>query len=235
MNTCRRCGEFLASAPVAGVALCAACLEGGFVGGYPVFTHPPRLLLWLLVRPFTALGAVAAVFISWTLLRPGMPPSGVMLWIGLALVLVSGAYGAFVGEMAGLVFFFLPQSRAPMRVWRRRVLEAAGIGGEDLPLVALAERRIQPTDLRAPVEIGVLAEGEGLAFLGERGSRVAIPAREIVAVGLERIWTLPPRTALRIELRSGLVRYVAFLEGRTWRQNRDAAARLRDRLAARLS
>lgn len=235
---CLRCGSFvvLEEAPAPGVPLCKDCLDGTLVARHPVLTHPPALLRWTRIRPFTALGFALGCAFGWSLVRdvlakPGTPSWGVAAAAALGVFIA--VYAAFVGEVAALTWFYLPWNAPDLRRWKRVILERTGLERSDeaFALVLFAQRRVRVTDLRMPIEVGLLAVGDrSLAFVGERGSRVALDPGRISGTALELMMIFPPRRACRVDLAGGGQWFFAFLDG-SGRANRERAEALRRALA----
>jgi len=210
---CLRCGNFVPGAAVPDVPLCESCLESKPSGKDNVFTYPPRALTWLWIRPFTLLAFAAGAALMVAVFR-GAPARPGWPIVVLVAVLIGGLV-AVLGELFGLVLFYTVLPGSALRAWRRHILERSGLASANFRLVLLARRLIRITDLRMPIEIGVLAEAaSGLVFLGERGTRFAF-AKERLREG-ERVLLvmLPPRFATTFEVQGGVPFHVVFFEGR---------------------
>jgi hypothetical protein len=126
------------------------------------------------------------------------------------------------------------------RLWKEIVAKKLGFyvpedGSFPFRLVIHARRRMSFFDMRMPVDLGLFADADGgLMFVGGRGTRLAIPLGDITGVGLERLVMLPPRRALRVNLKNGGTIFFSFFEGETFAANVELATAARDRIAARL-
>jgi hypothetical protein len=205
---CLRCGSFVleAEAPVPGIALCAGCLVAAPPARDPIFSYPPRSITWRRIRPFTVTGFVLGcvfgfVTVSEVLARSAHAPPGILLAVLLVVLLLGGCF-AVLGELAGLVCLFVAAPFQPMALWKRLLAAKLGLPESGaFELVIFARRHVKVTDLRMPIEIGLLAVSPGgLVFLGERGTRFALEKSAIAKTGSRVMAFLPPRLATKLTL-----------------------------------
>ena len=236
-DVCLRCGNFLEAAAL-GIPLCASCLEGAPPPKDQVFTYPPRSIVWKRIRPFTLLGFVlgfAGAFVAFQRRLTLYPRATSLVLVAIFGALLVGALTSVIGELTGIVFLYLALPLNPMKEWRRILLEKLGLPKDGpFSLVLFARRNVKVTDVRMPLEIGLLAVSEGgLVFLGERGTRFSLARTEITKTGRNVLAFLPPRLATRVELADGRAIFFVPLESRSpWeslRLTRELGARLRNR------
>jgi hypothetical protein len=209
-TACLRCGNFVEEdeASVRGIALCASCLEGTPPTKDNIFTCPPPSITWKRIRPFTALGFLIPAGATFTYLVDHVakqPAWNLLLPLVLSWLLM-GVFGAVVGELVGLALLYVAIPFHPMKAWRRLLLAKLDLPVEspDFSLALLARRDVKVTQLRMPLEVGLLAVGEGgLAFLGERGTRFGLRRTEVAKTGTIVLLFCPPRFAARLELADG--------------------------------
>lgn len=236
---CVRCGDFLEPARVVveGVPLCSACLDPKAVAGDVFAVFPPGRVV------AQRLGYACSYFVVGILI-------GVAL--GLAIAASLGArgsdliLGAFLGGVGGLVlaeiaFFirgFSRQHHLGHAFWKKKLeeqfkLEQAPPG--TFALVIYSPRFVRLTNLKIPIEVGLLAEGEkGVVFVGSRGARIAVRNADVAAVAVERLYWFPPRTCVRFDLRSGTQHWVCCIEKETFGANKKETEALAARVRARL-
>lgn len=231
---CLRCGVFLEQAgrALAGLDLCPQCLADE--KGDPKATIgilPPAGVMWGKIG--FLLGCMALCGLLGFLLLPGVFRG---LGAGASFSRFLGAAsGVLAGEVASLFFIGRINHWGNDR-WKAATLERLGLTGlldpKAFQLVIYAPHKLKWTSFKIAVDVGLLAETPaGLAFLGVRGTRMAIPVAAIQGAEVERMRMNPPRKGVRIDLKSGEHRYFAYLEGKTFKANRLRAEETAARLA----
>jgi hypothetical protein len=227
---CLRCGDFVASASASPttVPLCVPCLSSERITPDRVWVRPPAAILLRQARPAIVVALVAGLL---GLLAPVVglfPTSNPALGLRILLGVVLGLLCALIAGIVTFLVLYWPRMHVGHGDWKRALLGSLGFqhapDDERVALVWRAYRKPRLTDLRLPLEPGLLFEVEGgLAFFGAEGSRELIRFQEVSGAALDRLVMWPPRRALRVD-HAGRSTFFAFMDEASARKN-DARAR----------
>jgi hypothetical protein len=144
------------------------------------------------------------------------------------------AVGCVGVETLYIIVFISKIAHAGHAAWREELREKLKL--PDLPELAFAiyfRETPRIWNLRIPFDAVFLVETDaGFVILGE-STRVLIPIESITRVEAKRIFFNPPRTALQVDT-AGRRRHLAFIEKKTFRENRALARACAERVRARL-
>ena len=231
-TVCLRCGDFPSGERLLAekVSLCRECFELKTVDeGIWAFAAPPAVRRRRRIQLLAGIipGAVLGAWIGGTPLgsRFATPPTGSALD-----TLLGAALGALAGEVLVLLLVqLLCLFYAPRAEWKAHLMKRLGFEGVDPARFALVSMKIAGKR----VERGILLVDEGgLAVLGNRGSRIVVPFREIGFAKTVTPRFFPWLVYAALRPRGGSMLVLRSIEGPTAAANRAATHELAQRIAA---